>query len=89
VCICGYYCIYHNDLFYKYLVNDMFVMFQQMVIANTAMTCVIKQHGQYVLLSVVLLVICVSEHRGWCSPKGEGYVTTLAKNSCKIYMTTC
>ena len=35
------------------------------------------------MFSIVMLVIGVIEHRGWCSPKGKGFVTTLVKNSCK------
>jgi len=59
------------------------------VIVNTAMSYVIKLHGQYVLFSIVLLVIGVIEHRGQCSPKGEGSVIALVKIPCKnIYMAT-
>ena len=29
-----------------------------------------------------LVVIGVCEHRGWCSHKGEGYLTTLVKIPC-------
>jgi len=57
-----------------------------MVILNNATSYVIKLHVQYVLFSEVLLVIGVSEHRGECSPKGDGSVTTLFKNPCKIYI---
>jgi len=47
------------------------------------MSCVINIHGQYVLVSAPLLVVGVIEHRGRCSPKGEGSVKNLVKNSCK------
>jgi len=33
-------------------------------------------------LSEVLLFVGVIEHQGQCSPKGEGFVTTLVKNLC-------
>jgi len=61
----------------------MFDMFEKMVIVNIVMRCVIKLYGKYVLLLTALLVIGVIEHRGWCSPKGEGFVTSLVKNPCK------
>ena len=60
--ICGCYCKYRNELCYKSLVNSMFIMILQMVIVNTAMSCVIKFHGQYVLFLAVMLVIGVIEH---------------------------
>jgi len=53
-----------------------------LVIVNNIMSYVINLYGQYVLFSVVLLVIGVIEHRGWCSPKGEGTVITLLKIPC-------
>jgi len=59
-----------------------------MVIVNTATSYVIKLYEKYVLFSVVLLVIGVIEHRGWCSAKGEGFVITLVKIHEKIYTRT-
>jgi len=62
-----------------------------MVIVNITAIYVIKLHGQYVLFSMVMLVIGTIKHRGRCSPKGEGFVTTLVKIPCKyiyIYMAT-
>jgi len=57
------------------------------VIVNMEARYVIKIHGKDVLFLVVLLVIGVIEHRGWCSPNGEGFVLPLVKNPCKIYKT--
>jgi len=36
---------------------------------NATSSYVTKIHGQH-----VFLVISVVEHRGWCSPKGEGFL---------------
>ena len=54
-----------------------------MVIVNIAMSYLIKLHGEYVFFFSSLLVASVIEHQGRCSPKGEGFVTTLVKNPCK------
>jgi len=58
-----------------------------MVIVNTAMSYVINLHGQYVLYLVVFLVIGAIEHRGQCSLKGVGFVTTLIKKPVFIWFT--
>lgn len=57
-----------------------------MVIINTAMSCVTKLHGYYVLFSAVFLIIGVIEHRGHCSPKGGDSITTLVKIHVNIYI---
>ena len=74
---------YHNELCYKALVNRMFVMFQQMVIVNTEVSYVVKLHGKYVMFPVVMLVVGFIEHGERYSPKADGYITTLIKNSFK------
>ena len=53
------------------------------VIVNIVTSCVTRLHGKYVFFSVVLLVMGVIEHRGQCSPKGKGSITSLVKNPCK------
>ncbi len=60
-----------------------------MVIVNTTTSYVIKLHGQYVLFSVALLVIGFIEHQGRCSPKEEGFVTSLVKIPCKKNIRPC
>jgi len=50
ISICGCYCKYHNELCYKDPINGMIVTFLAVVIVNTAMICVIKLHGKYVLV---------------------------------------
>lgn len=88
ICICGY-CKYLNELCYKALVCSMlsschdFFILSRYFIVNTATSCVINLYGEYVLFSVALLVIGVIQHWGWCSPKGEGSVTTLVNIPCK------
>jgi len=51
ISICGCYFKYYNELCYKSTVNGMFVMFSAVDIVNTAMSCVIKLHRQYILFS--------------------------------------
>ena len=97
MCICGY-CKYHNELCYKAPVCGMIVIWScchdvfllsRSFIVNTATSYFIKLHVHYVLCSVVFLVIGVIEHRGRCSPKGEGSITTQVKIPCKkIYKAT-
>jgi len=62
-------------------------MFSAMVIVNIATRCVIKLHGKYIFLLIVLLVVGIIKHQGRCSPKGEGFVAALVKNSSKKYKT--
>ena len=90
MCICGY-CKYYNELCYKAPVCGIIVIWscchdvllvRKSFIVNTTMSFVINFHGQYVSFSAVLLVIGVTEQWGWCSPKGEGYVTTMVKIPC-------
>jgi len=66
-------------IYFYLLVEQMCICVYMCIIVNTTMSCVIKLHGKYVLFSVVLLGIGVIEHRRWCPPKGEGYVTSLVK----------
>ena len=83
--ICRY-CKYHNELCYKAPICSMLscchdvLILSKSFILNTATNRVIKLHGQYVFISIVMLVIGVIEHRGWCSPFS---VTTLVKIPCK------
>ena len=64
-------CKYCNDLCYKAPICNMdficscchdVLLLSGSFIVNTATSCVIKLHGQYVLFSVVMLVIGVIEH---------------------------
>ena len=61
---------------------DFGLLFNRVIILNTALSYVIKLHGQYVFFSAVML-------RSWCGitsrmmfPKGDGFVTTLVKIPC-------
>ena len=47
------------------------------IIVNTIMSCVIKLHGKYDMLSIVMFVIGVIECQGWCYPKGYGFEPSL------------
>jgi len=92
MCICVYHCKYCNKLCYKAPICGMVfnwscchdvLLLSSSFIVNTATSYVIKLHGKYVLFLVVMLVIGVIKHQGWCSPKGEGSVTALVKIPCK------
>ena len=52
------------------------------IYVNNVMSCVINLHRKCVLFSMVCGFVGVIEHRGWCSPKREGSVTTLVKIPC-------
>ena len=90
--ICVYHCKYCNELCYKAPICDMVfilscchdvLLLSGSFIVNNATIYVINLHGQYVLFLAVLLVTCVIEHRGRCSPKGDGSITALVKIPCK------
>jgi len=57
----------------------MIVIYSTMIFVNNATSYVTKLHGKYVLFSMILLVIGFIEHKGRCSPKGEGYIIALVK----------
>ena len=67
----------------------MFAMSSIVIIVITTTSCVINLHGQYVLFSVVLFVISVIEHQGWCYPKRERVLLQpWLKIHVKMYKTT-